>query len=198
MSENVLWQTFEPREARWTRLGQQPVIAWLTGLSGSGKTSISDAVDRALAEQGRHVFVLDGDNLRHGLCRDLGFDAVDRAENVRRVAEVATLMAEAGLIVLVALISPLRAERAQARTIAGRLTFLEVFVDTPLPVCEARDPKGFYARARTGEIPSFTGVTAPYEVPESSDLILRTEGLAIEASARPLYEALLLISNNES
>lgn len=194
MSENVQWQAYEARDTRWARLGQQPAIAWLTGLPGSGKTSICDAVDRALARQGRHVFVLDGDNLRHGLCGDLGFGVADRAENVRRAAEVATLMAEAGLIVLVALISPLRAERTQARAIAGRLSFLEVYVDTPLAVCEARDPKGMYARARAGEITSFTGISAPYEVPDASDLTLQTRGLTVEASAKPLYEALLRAS----
>ncbi|WP_370875555.1 adenylyl-sulfate kinase [Methylobacterium amylolyticum] len=191
---DVTWQTFAPREPRWERLGQRPAIAWLTGLPGAGKTSIADAADRGLAAHGRHVFVLDGDNLRHGLSRDLGFSDADRAENMRRAAEVARLMAEAGLIVIVALISPSRVERAGARAVAGTLPFLEVFVDTPLPVCEARDPKGLYARARAGQVARFTGVSAYYEAPDAPDLRLRTDGLTVEASAAPLCAALLRLS----
>lgn len=150
-------------------------------------------MDRALAKAGRHVFVLDGDNLRHGLCSDLGFTDADRAENVRRAAEVATLMGQAGLVLLVALVSPSRAERQRARTVveAGGLPFLEVFIDTPQVVCEARDPKGLYARARAGDIPLFTGVSSPYEAPTEPDLRLCTEGRSIEATAQPLVEVLL-------
>lgn len=191
MSEHLTWQSFEPRSAR---LGQRPVIAWLTGLPGAGKTSIAAAADRALGARGRHGTVLDGDNLRHGLNRDLGFNAADRAENVRRTAEAARLMAEAGLIVIVALISPSRGERASARRIAGDAPFLEAFVGTPPALCEARDPKGLYALAHAGRIVEFTGVSAPYEVPTAPDLVLRTEGLAIEESAAALVEALLRLS----
>lgn len=191
---NIKWQTYAPRETRWAQLGQRPAIAWLTGLPGAGKTSISDVVDRELAAKGRHVFVLDGDNLRHGLCSDLGFGAADRAENVRRAANVARLMAEAGFVVIVALVSPSRADRARARALAGDIPFLEVFVDTCQVVCEARDPKGLYARARAGAIPSFTGVSAPYEPPEAPDLILKTEGLTVSASAAPLGARLLHLS----
>jgi len=198
MSDHVTWQLYAPREMRWAQLGQRPAIAWLTGLPGAGKSSLVHAVDRTLSEQGRHVLVLDGDNLRHGLCCDLGFSEGDRAENVRRAAEVARLMAQAGLIVLVALVSPSRAERARARAIAGDLPFLEVFVDTPLTVCETRDPKGLYALARAGRIAEFTGVSASYEVPDVPDLTLCTERLTIAASAAPLCEALLRLSANDA
>lgn len=196
LSKTIRWQTYAPREARWAQLGQRPAIAWLTGLPGSGKTTISDAVDRELAAHGRHVCVLDGDNLRHGLCSDLGFSAADRAENVRRTAEVARLMAEAGLVVIVSLISPFRTDRARAREIAGDLPFLEVYVDTSVAVCETRDPKGLYARARTGEISAFTGVSAPYEIPEAPDLTLRTQGLTVAASAQPLCTRLMQLCAN--
>jgi adenylylsulfate kinase len=188
---NLTPHALQPRENRWSQLRQRPVIAWFTGLSGSGKSSLANAVDRALTAQGRHTMVLDGDNLRTGLARDLGFSPADRDENVRRTAEVAALMAEAGLIVLVSLISPLRAERAQARRIARDLPFLEIFVSTPLAVCESRDPKGLYQRARTGQIPDFTGISAPYEPPDAPDLTLVTEHCSVTASAEPLREALL-------
>ena len=194
MNTMIQWQAYAPRQARWAQLGQRPVIAWLTGLPGSGKTTISDAVDRRLATHGRHVFVLDGDNLRHGLCSDLGFSAADRAENVRRTAEIARLMAEAGLVVIVSLISPFRADRARARAIAGDLPFLEVYVDTSLATCEARDPKGLYARARAGAISAFTGVSAPYELPEGPDLTLPTQGLTVAESAEPLCARLMELS----
>lgn len=138
--------------------------------------------------------VLDGDNLRHGLNRDLGFSAADRAENIRRAAETARLMAEAGLVVVVSLISPFREERAMARRIAGDVPFLEVFIDTPLAVCEARDPKGLYDRARAGKIPDFTGISAPYEAPEAPDLVIRTQGLSVEDSAGTLIPPLLRLS----
>ncbi|MBB2960091.1 adenylyl-sulfate kinase [Methylobacterium sp. R2-1] len=175
-------------------MGQRPAIAWLTGLSGAGKSTIADAVDRGLTEAGRSTMVLDGDNLRQGLNRDLGFTAADRVENIRRAAEAARLMADAGLVVIVSLISPFRAERATARAIAGDIPFLEVFIDTPLSVCEARDPKGLYDRARAGKIPNFTGISAPYEVPEAPDLALKTRNQAVIESAQPLIDALLRLS----
>nr|WP_318284134.1 MULTISPECIES: adenylyl-sulfate kinase [unclassified Methylobacterium] len=175
-------------------MGQRPAIAWLTGLSGAGKTTIADAVDRALTEAGRCSMVLDGDNLRQGLNRDLGFTTEDRVENIRRAAEAARLMADAGLVMIVSLISPFRAERAEARAVAGDIPFLEVFIDTPLAVCEARDPKGLYDRARAGKIPNFTGISAPYEVPEAPDLVLETRDRAVTASAQPLIDALLGLS----
>lgn len=191
---DVMWQPFQPRERRWAQLGQRPAIAWLTGLSGSGKSTIADAVDRALTEAGRSTMVLDGDNLRHGLNRDLGFTAADRVENIRRAAETARLMGDAGLVVIVSLISPFHSERAAARSIAGDIPFLEVFIDTPLAVCEARDPKGLYDRARAGKIQNFTGVSALYEAPTAPDLVLTTQNLDVVESAEPLVEALLRLS----
>ena len=193
-SQNLTWQTLQPREERWRALRQRPAVAWFTGLSGAGKSSIANAVDRALMQAGRHTMVLDGDNLRHGLNRDLGFSAADRVENIRRAAESARLMAEAGLGVVVSLISPFREERAMARRSAGDVPFLEVFIDTPLAVCEARDPKGLYDRARAGKIPNFTGISAPYEAPEAPDLVIRTPGLSVEESAAGLIPALLRLS----
>ncbi|MEH3119691.1 MAG: adenylyl-sulfate kinase [Methylorubrum populi] len=196
--DTLTWQPLQPRERRWVRMGQRPAIAWLTGLSGAGKSTIANAVDRALTEAGRGTMVLDGDNLRHGLNRDLGFTAADRIENIRRAAEAARLMADAGLVVIVSLISPFRAERAAARAIAGDIPFLEVFIDTPLSVCEARDPKGLYDRARAGEIPDFTGISAPYEAPTAPDLTLETRDRAVMDSAQPLIAALLRLSADAS
>jgi adenylyl-sulfate kinase len=194
-SSNLTPHILQPRENRWLQLRQRPVIAWLTGLSGSGKSSLANAADRALTAHGRHTMVLDGDNLRAGLTRDLGFGAADRDENVRRTAEAAALMAEAGLIVLVSLISPKCAERANARRIARDLPFLEVFVSTPLPVCEARDPKGLYQRARAGQIPDFTGISGPYECPQDPDLVLVTENRSVAESAQPLVDIILHLSS---
>lgn len=164
---------------------------WLTGLSGAGKTSIADALARRLKADGRQVAVLDGDLLRHGLNRDLGFTPQDRHENIRRTAEVARLMNHAGLIVIAALISPNRDDRAMAAAIIGDAQFIEVHVSTPVQVCEARDPKGLYARARAGQIPQFTGVSAPYEAPLAPALTLDTQQQALEDSAGQLYRHLL-------
>lgn len=194
---NLTPQPLQPREVRWERMGQRPVIAWLTGLSGAGKSSVANAVDRALTEAGRSSMVLDGDNLRHGLSRDLGFTAADRVENIRRAAETARLMADAGLVVIVSLISPFQAERQAARVLAGDIPFLEVFIDTPLAVCEARDPKGLYDRARAGVISDFTGISAPYERPAAPDLTLSTPGFTVADTARPLFDALLNLSRLE-
>ena len=188
---NIVWQTLQPRETRWRTLNQRPAIAWFTGLSGAGKSSIANAVDRSLTAAGRHAMVLDGDNLRHGLNRDLGFSPADRDENIRRAAETARLMAEAGLVVIVSLISPFRVERATARQIAGDIPFLEVFIDTSLAICEERDPKGLYDKARAGTIPNFTGISAPYEAPDAPDLTISTEGVTIEASASQLVPEML-------
>src|SRR5918992_2520407 len=172
-SSNVVWQKGElDRSQRWAALGHGGATVWMTGLPASGKSTVAAGVEaRALAE-GRSAYVLDGDNLRHGLNGDLGFSAADRAENVRRTAEVAALMADAGIVALVSLVSPVRADRAVARAAHERrsLRFLEAWVSTPLEECERRDPKGLYARARAGEIPDFTGIGQPYEAPESPDL----------------------------
>jgi adenylyl-sulfate kinase len=163
---------------RRERNGHAGAVIWLTGLSGAGKTTLADIAERALFEQGRQVWVLDGDSLRRGLCADLGFSPEDRKENVRRAGAVASLFAEAGLICIAALISPYRSERELARRIAPKDRFLEVYLNAPLAVCEKRDPKGLYARARAGEIKDFTGISAPYEPPEKADLELRTDLLS--------------------
>jgi len=171
--QNLSWQSFEiSRETRARMKSQRPMVIWFTGLSASGKSTIADIVEQKLAAQHRHTYLLDGDNFRHGLNKDLGFTDADRVENIRRVAEVARLMADSGLIVMTAFISPFRRERRMAREIVNDIDFVEVFVDTPIEVCEARDPKGMYARARKGEIPNFTGISSPYEPPERADIHL--------------------------
>ena len=172
-SANVVWQPGHlTREQRWAALGGAGGTVWLTGLPSSGKSTVAAAVEARLLADGRPAYVLDGDNLRHGLNGDLGFSAADRAENVRRTAEVAALMADAGVVALVSLVSPFRADRAAARTVHERqgLPFVEVWVSTPLEECERRDVKGLYARARAGEIPDFTGVGQPYEEPEAPEV----------------------------
>ncbi len=190
-ADNVHWQAIEvDRKAHAALKGQRPAVLWLTGLSGAGKSTIANIVERKLHAIGRHTYLLDGDNLRHGLNRDLGFTTADRVENVRRTAEVASLMADAGLIVLVSLISPYRAERRMARDLIGEDRFLEVFVDTPLPVAEGRDRKGLYAKARRGEIPNFTGIGAPYEEPEDPKLHILTSEVTAEQAADAVIDLL--------
>jgi bifunctional enzyme CysN/CysC len=162
------------KAARAALKHQQPRCVWFTGLSGSGKSTLASLLEKNLHAQGRHTYVLDGDNVRHGLNRDLGFTEGDRVENIRRVAEVARLMVDAGLVVIVSFISPFRAEREWARSLFASGEFVEVFVDTPLAECERRDPKGLYAKARRGEIPAFTGISSPYELPLNPEFHLRT------------------------
>jgi bifunctional enzyme CysN/CysC len=169
---------------------QKPCVLWFTGLSGSGKSTIANLVERKLAARGQHTYILDGDNVRHGLNRDLGFSPEDRVENLRRVAEVAKLMVDAGLIVITAFISPYRADRDAARALFAPGEFLEVFVDAPLAVAEGRDPKGLYKRARAGQLKSFTGVDAPYEVPSASEVRIDSENTSIEAAADQVIAAL--------
>jgi len=172
-AQNLTYQNFDVnRQVRADMKGQTPRIVWFTGLSGSGKSSIANLLEKRLTAEGRHAYILDGDNVRHGLNKDLGFTEAARIENIRRVAEVAKLMADAGLIVLVSFISPFTKERRMAREIAGDVDFAEVYVDTPLEVCEARDPKGLYAKARAGEIKNFTGIDSPFEAPENPDMVL--------------------------
>ncbi len=187
-STNVVWQAGElDRRQRWDALSARGATLWFTGLSGSGKSTVAAAVERMLLERGQNAFMLDGDNLRHGLNGDLGFGEADRTENIRRAGEVARLFADAGVVALVPVISPYRADRARARAVhdeAG-LPFLEVFVDTPIEVCEQRDPKGLYSKARAGEITGFTGIDDPYEAPTDPDVHLDTSQLPVaDAAAR--------------
>jgi bifunctional enzyme CysN/CysC len=186
-SPNVVWHpSGVAREERWAASAVRGLTVWLTGLSGSGKSTIAGLVEQQLVDAGVLTYTLDGDNLRHGLNGNLGFSADDRAENVRRVGEVARLFADAGVIALVPLISPYRAGREHARALhaAADLTFLEVFVDTPLAECEARDPKGLYKQARAGEITGFTGIDDPYEPPATPELIVGRDGApAVDAAA---------------
>lgn len=190
-AQNLSYQSFDVnRQVRARMKGQEPQIVWFTGLSGSGKSTIANLIEKRLTSEGRHCYILDGDNVRHGLNKDLGFTDEARVENIRRVAEVARLMADAGLIVLCSFISPFQNERRLAREVAGDISFTEVFVDTPLAVCEARDPKGLYKRARAGEIKNFTGVSSPYEAPEKADMVLDGSAKAPAALADELYEKL--------
>jgi len=171
---NIHWQPLEVNiQARASIKHQKPCCIWFTGLSGSGKTTIANLLEKRLYSEGRHTYILDGDNVRHGLNRDLGFTETDRAENIRRIAEVAHLMVDAGLIVLVSFISPFTAERQMARGLFQDGQFLEVFVDTPLAECERRDSKGLYAKARRGELKNFTGIDSIYEIPETPELHLK-------------------------
>lgn len=188
---NVHWQHLDvDRSARARIKGQAPRVLWFTGLSGAGKSTVANLVDKRLHALGYHTFILDGDNVRHGLNRDLGFTDEDRVENIRRVAEVARLMADAGLIVLVSFISPFRAERQLARERFDAGEFVEVFVDVPLAVAEARDVKGLYRKARAGQIPNFTGIDSPYEAPERPEIHLHADGENVEALARHVLEFL--------
>lgn len=172
---NVHWHAMDiTKRARSAQKEQKPAVLWFTGLSGSGKSTIANTLDQILNAHGKHTYILDGDNVRHGLNRDLGFTDADRVENIRRVAEVAKLMTDAGLIVLVSFISPFRDERRMARALMADGEFIEVFVDTPIEECARRDPKGLYVKARAGEIANFTGISSPYEVPEKPELHLST------------------------
>ncbi|MGH8800973.1 MAG: adenylyl-sulfate kinase [Casimicrobiaceae bacterium] len=183
-SHNLAWQATDvDRSARAASMGHRACVVWFTGLSGAGKSTIANRAEKILHDRGCHTYLLDGDNVRHGLSRDLGFTDADRVENIRRVAEVARLMADAGLVVLVSFISPFRAERRMARALVGPGEFCEVFVDAPLAVAEARDPKGLYAKARRGDLPHFTGIDSPYEPPARPDLHLDSSTLSAEAAA---------------
>jgi bifunctional enzyme CysN/CysC len=183
-SQNIHWQALDVNKAtRAEAKGQKPAVLWFTGLSGAGKSTIANLVEKKLQAQGRHTYLLDGDNVRHGLNRDLGFTDADRVENIRRVAEVARLMADAGLIVLVSFISPFRSERRLARELMAPGEFLEVFVDVPLEVAEQRDVKGLYKKARAGELKNFTGIDSPYEAPENPEIWVDTTAMTAAEAA---------------
>ena len=182
-NKNIVWHDHQlNKEERSAMKEQKPCILWFTGLSGSGKSTIANAVEVKLAELRKHTYLLDGDNVRYGLNKDLGFSDSDRVENIRRIGEVSNLFADAGIIVLSAFISPFREDREIVRTLAKEGEFIEVFIDTSLEVCEQRDPKGLYVKARRGEIPDFTGISSPYEAPEKPEIHIK-DGLSIEESA---------------
>ena len=187
MNDHVVWHSHPvDQPTRAEQKNQRPLVIWFTGLSASGKSTIAGALEQILTHQGYHTYLLDGDNVRHGLCRDLGFSDGDRQENIRRVGEVAKLMADAGLISLAAFISPFRADREVVREIMPNGQFVEVFVDTPLAVCQERDPKGLYAKAQRGEIKQFTGIDSPYEAPEEPEVRIRAGELSVAESVNQL------------
>lgn len=181
MGGNLTWHDHQiTRLERAASKNQKPCLLWFTGLSASGKSTIANALDLALHQRGHHTFLLDGDNVRHGLCRDLGFSDKDRVENIRRVGEVSKLFTDAGLIVLSAFISPFASDRNMVRRLFPEGEFIEVFMDTPLATCEQRDPKGLYQKARSGEIRQFTGIDSPYEAPERPEIRLDTSVMTVD------------------
>jgi len=191
-SSDVVWhQQSVTTEQKSSLKGHKAVLLWYTGLSGSGKSTVANAVEQKLLERGCHSYLLDGDNVRHGLNNDLGFTDEDRIENIRRISEVAKLFVDAGLLVSTAFISPFQKDRDQARALLKDALFLEVFIDTPLAVCESRDPKGLYKKARAGEIANFTGISSVYESPADAEIHVKTENLSIEKCADLVVAALI-------
>lgn len=191
MATNLVWHQHEVDKAsRATAKQQKPCVIWLTGLSGSGKSTIANLLEKKLADHGKHTYLLDGDNVRHGLNGDLDFSDKDRVENIRRISEVARLFVDAGLIVLTAFISPFKGERDYCRNLLGDNEFVEVFIDTPIEECEKRDPKGLYQKARSGDIKDFTGIDSPYEAPQDPEITLKFSGQSAEESAQQLFDLL--------
>lgn len=183
-SSNIVWHDHHiSQQARAEQKQQQPCVLWFTGLSGSGKSTVANCVESKLFELGKHTYLLDGDNVRHGLNKGLSFSEEDRIENIRRVGEVAKLFADAGLIVVTAFISPFRQDRDMVRSLTKPGQFIEVFIDTPLSVCEERDPKGLYKKARAGEIQDFTGISSPYEAPEKPEIHVINDQISVEEAA---------------
>jgi adenylylsulfate kinase len=190
-SKNILWHdALVSRADRQSQNGHNSVILWFTGLSGAGKSTLAHAVERRLHELGCRTFVFDGDNVRHGLCADLGFSAEDRSENIRRIGEMAKLFVEAGVIALTAFISPYRSDRDRVRALAAPGDFIEIYCECPLDVCEQRDVKGLYAKARQGVIRDFTGISSPYEQPETPELAVNTATLPLDACVEQVLELL--------
>ncbi|AWB66740.1 adenylyl-sulfate kinase [Saccharobesus litoralis] len=184
MNENIVWHnTSVSKQQRAEQKQQKPCILWFTGLSGSGKSTVANAVEQKLFDAGCHSYLLDGDNIRHGINKGLTFSDEDRVENIRRIGEISKLFVDSGLIVLTAFISPFQADRQLVRELVGDAEFLEVFIDTPIEVCEQRDPKGLYQKARKGEIKHFTGIDSPYEAPENPEIVVKTAELNIEQCA---------------
>ena len=191
MENNIVWHQHDvDKQRRAQAKGQKPCVVWLTGLSGSGKSTIANLLEKKLADNGKHTYLLDGDNVRHGLNGDLTFSDKDRVENIRRISELAKLFVDSGLIVITAFISPFKGERDYCRNLLQENEFVEVFVDTPLDECEKRDPKGLYQKARAGEITDFTGISSPYEAPESPEVILNFSGQSAQESAEQLFTQL--------
>lgn len=189
---NITWHSaLVTREERERILGAKGCIIWLTGLSASGKSTVARRLEQMLLERGANAYVLDGDNIRHGLNKNLGFSPEDRTENIRRIGEVAKLFADACVIAITAFISPYRADRDNVRKVTPHGEFIEVFVDTPIEVCEERDPKGLYKKARAGQIPEFTGVSAPYEAPISPEMVLLTAGRTVDQCAQDVIDYLV-------
>ncbi|OQX50047.1 MAG: adenylyl-sulfate kinase [Epsilonproteobacteria bacterium 4484_20] len=190
-NKNIVWHDHHvTKEERAGIKGQKPCILWFTGLSGSGKSTVANAVESRLYELKKHTYLLDGDNIRMGLNKGLSFSDEDRIENIRRIGEVSKLFVDAGIIVLTAFISPFQKERDAVRSLVGTGEFIEVFIDTPIAICESRDPKGLYQKARKGEIPNFTGISSPYEVPVKPEVHVRTEEKSIDESAEQVIEYL--------
>lgn len=191
-SNNVIWH--DPtvtRSHRELQNGHRGKLIWLTGLSGAGKSTLAHAIEEALYQQGCKTFVLDGDNVRHGLCRDLNFSAADRRENIRRVGEVAKFFVEAGVVVLAAFVSPYRADREFVRTMFCSSDFIEVYCDASIETCEMRDTKGMYKKARTGEIVGFTGISSPYEIPENPEIIVNTGTLTLDVCMKQVVDKIV-------
>ena len=187
MSSNVVWHTSKVTKSdRSTQKRQQPCILWFTGLSGSGKSTLANALEKRLFDLEHHTYLLDGDNVRHGLNKDLGFSDADRVENIRRIGELAALFVDAGVIVLAAFISPFRTERRMVRDLVKADEFIEIHVATPLETCEARDPKGLYRKARAGEIRNFTGIDSDYEMPLEPEIVIDTRALSVDDSVEQI------------
>ena len=183
MAKNIVWHDRAvTKQMHVDRLGQKPCLLWFTGLSGSGKSTLANALELALYKRGISTYLLDGDNVRHGLNRDLAFSDEDRVENIRRIGEASRLFVDAGLIVLSAFISPFRSDREMVRQLLSQDEFIEIYMSTPLPVCEQRDPKGLYKKARRGEIKQFTGIDSPYEAPENPEIVINSAEYSVEQS----------------